>query len=131
MRLALTAALALTLSGCVSVKVSRCAAGERRAEVAQVFFGRNVGDRVGVSEADFQGFLDAEVTPRFPDGLSVSDAAGQWKGAAGPVREPSKVLTVVLKPGDRAKLGAITAAYKARFQQESVLTIVERGCVRF
>src|ERR1700720_3080757 len=34
----------------------------------------------GVSEAAWRSFLDAEVTPRFPAGLSVVDVYGQWQG---------------------------------------------------
>src|SRR5579863_8635859 len=34
----------------------------------------------GASEGDWRSFLDREVTPRFPDGLSVLDVYGQWQG---------------------------------------------------
>ncbi len=34
----------------------------------------------GISEADWRDFLDREVTPRFPSGLSVVDVYGQWQG---------------------------------------------------
>src|SRR3954469_22345925 len=34
----------------------------------------------GISEAQWREFLDREVTPRFPDGLSVADIYGQWQG---------------------------------------------------
>src|SRR5690606_25210715 len=33
------------------------------------------------AEAAWRGFLDREVTPRFPDGLTVVDVYGQWRGA--------------------------------------------------
>jgi hypothetical protein len=33
----------------------------------------------GVSEAAWRAFLDKEVTPRFPSGLSVLDVYGQWQ----------------------------------------------------
>ena len=44
----------------------------------------------GVGEQGWRAFLDAEVTPRFPDGLSVVDVYGQWqgKGQAAPERLP-------------------------------------------
>lgn len=35
-----------------------------------------------VSDEDWRAFLAAEVTPRFPDGLTVIDAAGQWRDGA-------------------------------------------------
>src|SRR5579859_7816296 len=34
----------------------------------------------GVTETGWRAFLDKEVTPRFPDGLSVFDVYGQWQG---------------------------------------------------
>ena len=40
----------------------------------------------GVNEADWRRFLHREVTPRFPDGLSVVDVYGQWQGRARPRR---------------------------------------------
>jgi hypothetical protein len=86
-----------------------------------------------VSEAGFQAFLDAEVTPRFPDGFTVLDGRGQWRDGRAIVREPSKVLVVALsdEARDRAQLTAIAEAYKARFQQQSVLTMIRSACVSF
>src|SRR5579872_2119619 len=47
----------------------------------KLYFGLGLIDRPeqGVSEADWRGFLDREVTPRFPNGLSVLDVYGQWQ----------------------------------------------------
>ncbi|MBS0296776.1 MAG: DUF3574 domain-containing protein [Proteobacteria bacterium] len=133
----LTVALAL-LAGCSTPRAwpglaLACGAGEHRAEVAELYLGRNIGDRLGVSDEDFRRFLDEELTPRFPDGLSVIDAQGQWRGKAGLVREPSKLVVIVLpgKPDDRARLAAAAEAYKARFRQEAVLTLVSQACARF
>jgi hypothetical protein len=130
--LALTVLIASALGGCASGPTTRpaCAAGETRAEVAQLFFGRNIGQSLGVSDEDFRRFLDEEVTPRFPDGLTVVDAQGQWRDGQALVREPSKLLTVLL-PGhtdDRSKLRLIVEVYKARFKQQAVLTTVTATC---
>lgn len=43
----------------------------------------------GVSEADWRGFLDREVTPRFPQGLSVMDVYGSGRGRIRPRRKDS------------------------------------------
>src|SRR5262245_20828409 len=49
-----------------------------------------------VSELEWQLFLRDEVTPRFPDGLTVWDAEGQWRASPGSVEhERSKVLLLV------------------------------------
>ena len=44
---------------------------------AQLFFGQNIGGERGVSEADFRKFVDEELTPRFPSGLTVLEGGGQ------------------------------------------------------
>ncbi len=67
--------------------------------------------------------------------LTVQDALGQWRDSdtGRIVREPSKVLTLIL--GDeregRAAISAIADAYKTRFRQQAVAVVVERGCVAF
>lgn len=114
--------------------VAACPEGSRQAVLTDAFFGRNIGPRLGVTEAAWRGFVDAELTPRFPDGLSVTDVAGQFRGANGViVREPSKRLTLVLTDAapQRAALAAAVAAYKARFRQESVLVSESAACVAF
>jgi hypothetical protein len=42
----------------------------------EMYFGRKIGDRVGVSDAAFLDFTANEITPRFPQGLTVVDARG-------------------------------------------------------
>lgn len=100
---------------------------------AQLFFGRVIPGGGEVSEASWQNFLNDEVTPRFPDGLTVQDATGQWKDKTGIVREPSKRLTLVLSGGadEGAKLEAIRSAYRARFHQDSVLLTETAICGGF
>ncbi len=126
------------LGGCLSLKATvspglACRAGERQAEVLDLYLGRNIGQALGVSDEDFRRFVDEEVTPRFPDGLTVFDAAGQWRGRDGLVREPTKVLRLVLagRPGEAEKAQAVAEAYKARFNQEAVMTLRTPVCVSF
>src|SRR5262249_27399903 len=59
-----------------------CRTGAQSTAVAELMFGRKIGDRIGVSEAAWARFLDREISPRFPDGLTVVDAAGQWRDQA-------------------------------------------------
>jgi hypothetical protein len=129
----------LLLAGCATATAptpSACPAGTEPATVAEAYFGRNIGGREGVTEADWARFLAEEVTPRFPDGLTVLDGAGQWRGADGAVaRERSKVLVLVLPGADAAaaqsRLAPVAAAYKARFRQQSVLTVLRPSCAGF
>lgn len=101
---------------------------------AEIFFGRSVGDRI-VSEKEFAAFLASEVTPRFPDGLTVLDARGQWRnGDRGTVvREASKLVKIVFADDarKRADLDAIAASYKRKFQQQSVLISLQSACATF
>jgi len=98
-------------------------------------FGRNIGSRIGVREDDFGRFVDREIMSRFPNGLTVFNAAGQWREKASDkiVREPSKIVLIVLpgKTEDLARIYEIAQAYKTRFKQPSVGVILRPACVSF
>jgi hypothetical protein len=98
-------------------------------------FGRKIGDRIGVSNAAWSRFVDREITPRFPEGLTVVDASGQWRDTktGGVVRELSKIVTIVLTDPDKqqASLDAVIAAYKKKFRQQAVAVILRPACISF
>jgi hypothetical protein len=131
------ALLLLTLllpPGCVTVSPP-CAGAARPQLRAELIFGRSIKGGGVVSEAAWRRFLDEEVTPRFPDGFTVIDGRGQWRGEGQTkiVKEASKVLVVAM-PGEaerRARLAAVAEAYKRRFRQESVATLLTPSCVSF
>lgn len=113
-----------------------CPKGFKSRAVAEMIFGRNIGEiEAAVSEDDWQRFLDELVAPRFPDGLTVLDASGQWwNRPAGRVeREASKILLIILadEKAQAPKLAEIAAAYKRRFSQQSVIVMLRRACVTF
>jgi Protein of unknown function (DUF3574) len=112
-----------------------CQGAQQPKLVAQLLFGRDIGKSVGVSEAAWRSFVAHEITPRFPDGLTIVAATGQWRDPAGDriVREPSTLVMIVL-PGhndDQARLAAIAGAYKRRFRQQSVGIILQSACASF
>ncbi|MFZ1988507.1 MAG: DUF3574 domain-containing protein [Alphaproteobacteria bacterium] len=128
-----TLMLVLSLAGCAGLH-GLCPTGLSRMTSAELIFGRNIATGGSVSDADWAQFLDTEVTPRFPDGLSVFDAQGQWRGPDGTlVREPSKLLLLVIKgtKDEQERIEAIRASYKVRFKQQSVLLVEHRECVSF
>lgn len=129
------ALLLLATPSALAFQPSGCPAGSAAMTSAELFFGRFIGDKLGVSDADWSRFVDEEATPRFPAGLTVLDAAGQYRGAdGGLVKEPSKVLFLLFAPDDAAapaKAAEIAEAYKRRFQQESVLTVLRPACAAF
>lgn len=89
----------------------------------------------GLREIQWRAFLDREVTPRFPDGLTVFDAYGQWRarGSEAPSRLRSKVLVILYEdtPANRAAIDAIRVAYKASTRDQSVLLVTEHVDVSF
>jgi hypothetical protein len=128
-------ALCGALSGCASVAdAAGCPSGQAPTRTAQLFFGRNVGPADQVSDADFRRFVDDELTPRFPDGLTVLEGGGQWRGGENQlVRESSKIVILVLPRRNDAttKINAVRDAYKRRFKQDSVLLVTTTTCASF
>lgn len=123
----------LTVYGCAAVQETQCAPGEERAVNDVMIFG--TAKPVGVvTPGEWTEFLRTSVTPRFPQGLTVWQASGQWKGANTTiVHEASFVLSLV-HPDDEPSEAAVKAIgneYKARFSQESVLRIKSHACVSF
>jgi hypothetical protein len=87
-----------------------------------------------VSDDDWNGFLESEVTPRFPDGLTVLRALGQWRNATGKIeKEASRILVILHRPAENAdrRIESIRAIFKTRFEQESVMRIDAASCVSF
>ena len=122
------------LAGCSGYAVSTCPEGTDSFAEYQLFFGRsNAGGEV-VSDEAWAAFLADTVTPRFPDGLTVVDGAGQWRDSAGVIRrERSKVLIILTSPGEEGMrlTDEISQEYETRFGQESVLRVVRTACVSF
>ena len=129
----LMAAVSL-LVGCTEVASSTCPDGMEEFVNYQLFMGRSISDGTTVTDSEWETFLEDTVTPRFPDGLTVLDAAGQWRGSDGVIqKEQSKVLMVLAPPGEEPMrlIGEVSDEYKSRFNQESVLKVVGDVCVSF
>ncbi len=94
----------------------------------ELFFGLSKPNGSLVSESDWQRFVDEFVTPRFPDGLTILEADGQWRGKdAKVVREQSKVIVLLYKRKERkeanTKIEEIRSEYMKRFDQEAVMRV--------
>ena len=135
----LLAATSLAVLACAAVpalgaETEPCPAGTEPFAEYRLFFGRSQGNVEVVSEEAWRAFLADEVTPRFPDGLTVLDAAGQWRAGTGEiVRERTKLLLVLapLGPDAMQRTDEIAEAYKKAFDQSSVLRVVTGACVSF
>jgi hypothetical protein len=108
----------------------------------KLYFGLGPADapRKGVSEAKWRAFLDKEVTPRFPAGLSVLDVYGQWLSkrkqntpGARPERIRSKLLVIEYEatPENAERIEAIRAAWKQLTGDQSVLKVTQPADVSF
>jgi hypothetical protein len=103
----------------------------------KLYFGLGLADHPeqGVSEVAWREFLDKEVTPRFPSGLSVVDVYGQWQGKkdATPQRLRSKLLIIDYPDTqeNRDKVEAIRSAWKKQTGQLSVLRVTQPADVSF
>ncbi|WP_449483577.1 DUF3574 domain-containing protein [Streptomyces avidinii] len=92
----------------------------------RLYFGTERPDgRPAVGEREFMGFLDREITPAFPEGLTVQDGHGQWRGSNGAIVREVSYEVVLLYPEKEAdergvRVERIRRAYEERFQQESV-----------
>ncbi|ROZ78419.1 DUF3574 domain-containing protein [Ramlibacter sp. WS9] len=123
----------LALTGCASFHSPACTGEEQAFIQDSLYFG--TAKPVGiVTPGEWADFLNKVVSPRFPQGLTVWEAAGQWRGGDGAiVREASRVLNL-LHPDDAASEKAvveIVVEYKARFQQEAVLRVKAPACISF
>src|SRR5215217_2285316 len=105
-----TAALPNASSGCAPRMQER------------LFFGLN-GPDGAIGDAEWETFVEHVVTPRFPGGLTVLQATGQWQSRDKRVsREASRVVEIIHDDSREAsrRIAEIAAEYKARYRQESV-----------
>lgn len=138
-RLLLSSVLLLTLAGCSvpgkapDAAAPQCASGELMQQTT-LYFGLNRPHGQAITEAEWQAFVDNDVTPRFKEGLSVFSARGQWLGNDGKLaREESKALMLIhpTDAGSAQRIEALRAVYKQRFEQDSVMRVDAPVCVAF
>jgi Protein of unknown function (DUF3574) len=121
------------LTGCVSTGGLRCATGEQRRVASTLYFGTDRASGA-ITPDEWNAFLDEAVTPRFPQGLTVTEASGQWRMGDGEiVREASRALTLIHAndSASRAAIVDIIREYKSKFDQEAVLNMRTPACVSF
>jgi hypothetical protein len=132
--LVLATALAFALAACAPPPpqtAAACPAPLKSALQFNLYFGRETANGGQVSEAEWAKFLADEVTPRFPDGLSVIDVAGQSRESSGRMaREKTKLLVVVVfdAPAHLPKVQAVVDAYNKRYGQHGVFRTEHSVC---
>lgn len=86
---------------------------------------------------EWQDFLDTEITPRFPDGLTVLTGYGQFLNSSGVISQEDSIVLIIFIPLDAVPTASVSIdeireAYKAEFDQESVLRAdSEPVCISF
>ena len=101
--------------------------GAQRFARTELYFGTARPDGV-VTEADFRGFIDRQVTPRFPDGLTILTGDGQFRSSDGTVIKEQSFVLILLYPLDTydtssKRIERIRMLYKDEFDQQSVLRV--------
>lgn len=134
-RLLLIGVFWIALASSASAQALVCGRGEQATMSVEMLFGRNIGGRLGVTERRWAAFVADVVTPRFPQGLTVIDGAGQWRDPERGriVRERSKIVMLITKddPQARDHIAVIVADYKKRFRQQSVGVLTRPACAAF
>src|SRR5262245_34948673 len=64
----------------------------------ELYFGTSMANGRVVSGEQFKAFLDAEITPRFPEGLTVLDGFGQFKNSTGMIQQEQSFVLILLYP---------------------------------
>jgi hypothetical protein len=128
----MTTVVCLALTACAQPGAPPvCTAPLKPAVGIDLYFGRDKPGGGEITEQEWNTFLAEVVTSRFPDGISVFDASGQYREPSGRmVRERSKRLVVVVfdAPAHRARVGEIIDTYKRRFGQYSVFRTEQPLC---
>ncbi len=103
------------------------AAADEDAVQTTLYFGLGLEGGGEVGEAEWRHFLADTVSPRFPDGLTVIPATGQWRDPktkdAEIVSESTRIV-VIVHPQTSAAAQAIVEIrqiYVKRFRQGAVL----------
>jgi hypothetical protein len=109
----------------------RIPAGARNGAVpfvrTELFFGTAKPDGA-VTDEEFKAFVDAEITPRFPDGLTILKGDGQFRTENDVLIKEESFVLILLYPYETikkssVKIQRIRDLYKEQFNQESVLRV--------
>ncbi|MEV0319509.1 DUF3574 domain-containing protein [Streptomyces sp. NPDC050658] len=103
----------------------------------RLFFGTERPDGgPDVTDEQFMAFIDDEVTPSFPDGLTVQDGRGQWRDSNGKIERERSYELILLYPTSEARkrdpqIEEIRSDYEKLYAQDSVARLDDRTRVDF
>ncbi|MFJ8849600.1 DUF3574 domain-containing protein [Streptomyces sp. NPDC102437] len=103
----------------------------------RLFFGTERPDGgPDVTDKQFLAFIDEEVTPHFPNGLTIQDGRGQWRDSNGVIERERSYELILLYPASEARvrdarIERIRDAYENAYAQDSVARLEERTTADF
>ena len=128
---AVPATVAITSSAAATPQANRPAEGQLWART-ELYFGTKAQR---ITETEFRHFIDKYVTARFPDGLTLLTAYGQFRNSDGHLIREKSYLLILLYPLDMQdaseRIEAIRQRYKDLFNPESVLRVDSFSVVSF
>lgn len=134
----LVLAAVMAAPGCVAPRITQAppptVASFQPSISDRLYFGRNIPGGGVVSDSDWEAFLLEVITPRFPAGLSVLRAQGQWRDANSVIQREDSFILDLLHPDDaksEQSVQEIMTAYKSRFRQDAVLRVRDPVRIQF
>ncbi|CAM5565671.1 hypothetical protein SALBM135S_10075 [Streptomyces alboniger] len=105
--------------------------GKPYAETRLLFGTERPDGGPAVTDQQFMAFVDKEVTPDFPDGLTIQDGRGQWRDSHGRIERERSYELILLYPVGEARerdvrIEEIRSDYEKAFAQDSVARLDER-----
>lgn len=115
---------------------SQVARGEAYTETRLLFGTERPDGGPDVTDKQFMEFIDDEVTPSFPDGLTVQDGRGQWRDSNGKIERERSYELILLYPTKQAHkrdalIEEIREDYVKEYAQDSVARLDDKVRVDF
>ena len=90
----------------------------------EIFFGADRPGGAWVAPQEWAAFLDREITPRFPKGLTVYEAYGQMQHARGTIEKQTTRVVLLVHPDEPAvhrQIHDLIKAYQDQFKHAQVM----------
>ena len=101
----------------------------------ELYFGMDIPNGGTISEEEWNTFVASEITPRFPDGITILNGLGQYRYQTGTItKEPTKIVIIFFREHveeQEKAIDDIIGLFKQHFHQESVLKATSRVSVKF
>lgn len=119
---------ALALVFCLALSAHAATALQENIVLWRFHFGLGVGG-MAVGQDKMRAFIDEVLTPAFPNGMTITEARGQWRSEEhGLIRERTVLVDVQCPDSEdnRAAVEAIAREYVQRFQAAKASVFVVR-----